>query len=53
VRGRNDTMIPLSALVKARESVSPRELNHFGQRAPVAITANLRPTIRWARRCSS
>ena len=25
-------MIPLSALVKVRENVSPRELNHFGQR---------------------
>ncbi len=43
VRGRNDTMIPLSALVKTRESVSPRELNHFGQRRSVSITANLAP----------
>jgi multidrug efflux pump len=43
VRGRNDIMIPLSALVKARESVSPRELNHFGQRRSVSITANLAP----------
>jgi multidrug efflux pump len=43
VRGRNDTMIPLSALVKVRESVSPRELNHFGQRRSVTITANLAP----------
>jgi multidrug efflux pump len=43
VRGRNDTMIPLSALVKTRETVSPRELNHFGQRRAVAITANLAP----------
>ncbi|HWI80533.1 efflux RND transporter permease subunit [Ramlibacter sp.] len=43
VRGRGDTMIPLSALVKARESVSPRELNHFGQRRSVSITANLSP----------
>ena len=41
VRGRNDTVIPLSALVKVRESVSPRELNHFGQRRSVSITANL------------
>ncbi len=41
VRGRNDTMIPLSALVKVRESVSPRELNHFGQRRSVSITATL------------
>jgi len=43
VRGKNDTMIPLSALVKMRESVSPRELNHFGQRRSVSITANLAP----------
>ena len=43
VRGRNDAMIPLSALVKVKESVSPRELNHFGQRRAVTITANLAP----------
>ncbi len=43
VRGRNDTMIPLSSLVKVRESVSPRELNHFGQRRSVSITASLAP----------
>jgi multidrug efflux pump len=43
VRGRGDTMIPLSALVKVRESVSPRELNHFGQRRSVSITASLAP----------
>jgi len=43
VRGRNDAMIPLSALVKVRESVSPRELNHFGQRRSATITANLSP----------
>jgi multidrug efflux pump len=43
VRGRNDTMIPLSALVKVSENVSPRELNHFGQRRSATITANLAP----------
>ena len=43
VRGRNDSVVPLSALVKVRESVSPRELNHFGQRRSVSITANLSP----------
>lgn len=43
VRGRNEAMIPLSALVKVRESVSPRELNHFGQRRSASITANLAP----------
>ena len=41
VRGRNDAMIPLSSLVTVRESVSPRELNHFGQRRSATITANL------------
>jgi multidrug efflux pump len=41
VRGRNDAVIPLSALVKVHESVSPRELNHFGQRRSVSITASL------------
>ncbi len=46
VRGQKngvDAMIPLSALVKVKESVSPRELNHFGQRRAVSITANLAP----------
>ena len=41
VRGKNDAMIPLSALVKIREVVVPRELNHFGQRRSASITANL------------
>ncbi|MBC7939049.1 MAG: efflux RND transporter permease subunit, partial [Chitinophagaceae bacterium] len=43
VRGRNDTMVPLSSLVKVREAVSPRELNHFNQRRSVTISANLAP----------
>jgi multidrug efflux pump len=43
VRGRGDAMVPLSALVRIRESVSPRELNHFNQRRSVTITANLAP----------
>jgi multidrug efflux pump len=43
VRGRGDTMVPLSSLVKVRESVSPRELNHFNQRRSATITANLAP----------
>jgi len=41
VRGRGDAMIPLSALVKLREIVVPRELNHFGQRRAATITSNL------------
>jgi multidrug efflux pump len=43
VRGRNGQMVPLSQLVKVREAVSPRELNHFNQRRAVTITANLTP----------
>ncbi|HEY5719038.1 MAG TPA: efflux RND transporter permease subunit, partial [Gammaproteobacteria bacterium] len=43
VRGRNDTMVPLSSLVSAREGVTARELNHFAQRRAVTITANLAP----------
>ena len=43
VRGRGDTMVPLSSLVKVREAVSPRELNHFNQRRSVTITASLAP----------
>jgi multidrug efflux pump len=41
VRGRNDTMIPLASVVKLRETVSPRELNHFNQRRSVSVTASL------------
>ena len=43
VRTRADTMVPLSSLVKVRESVAARELNHFNQRRSVTITANLAP----------
>jgi multidrug efflux pump len=46
VRGQKngvETMIPLSSLVSVKESVSPRELNHFNQRRSVSITANLAP----------
>ncbi|MDZ4125410.1 MAG: efflux RND transporter permease subunit, partial [Hydrogenophaga sp.] len=45
VRGRNEAMIPLASLVKIREVVVPRELNHFGQRRSASITANLAPEL--------
>ncbi len=45
VRGRNNEMIPLASLVKTREVVVPRELNHFGQRRSASITANLAPDL--------
>ncbi|WP_415036685.1 efflux RND transporter permease subunit, partial [Azonexus sp.] len=43
VRGQNDAMIPLNNLLAVQETVAPRELNHFGQRRAVSITANLAP----------
>ena len=43
VRARDGSMVPLSNLVTVRETISPRELNHFGQRRAVTITANLAP----------
>jgi multidrug efflux pump len=36
-------MVPLSSVVTANETVAARELNHFGQRRAVTITANLAP----------
>ena len=41
VRGKGESMIPLSALVKIREVEVPRGLNHSGQRRSASITANL------------
>ena len=35
--------IPLSRLMTVKECVSPHELNNFGQRWPVSITASLMP----------
>jgi len=43
VRAKGDAMVPLSALVKIKEVVVPRELNHFGQRRSATVTANLSP----------
>jgi multidrug efflux pump len=43
VRGRDDVMVPLSSLVSVKETVAPRELNHFGQRRSATITAVLAP----------
>lgn len=43
VRGKNGQMIPLASVLRVNETVSPRELNHFGQRRAVTISANLAP----------
>ena len=43
VRGSDGGMISLDNLLDVQETVAPRELNHFGQRRAVTITANLTP----------
>ena len=43
VRGRGDTMIPLSNLMTVKESVAPKELNHFNQLRSAMITSHLAP----------
>jgi multidrug efflux pump len=43
VRGRGDTMIPLSNLMSVKESVAPKELNHFNQLRSAMITSHLPP----------
>ena len=41
VRGRDDNMVQLSNLIEVRETVAPRELNHFNQLRAVTVTANV------------
>jgi multidrug efflux pump len=41
VRGRDDNMVQLSNLIEVRETVAPRELNHFNQLRAVTISANV------------
>ncbi|MWV16214.1 MMPL family transporter [Pseudomonas sp. L-22-4S-12] len=41
VRGRNDNMVQLSNLIEVKETVAPRELNHFNQLRAVTVTANV------------
>ncbi|MGB6345842.1 MAG: efflux RND transporter permease subunit, partial [Methyloceanibacter sp.] len=43
VRGRGDTMIPLSNLMSVTEGVAPKELNHFNQLRSASITSHLAP----------
>jgi multidrug efflux pump len=43
VRGRSGEMIPLSNLVTIRETVAPRELNHFDKLRAARITASIAP----------
>lgn len=43
LRARDGTMVPLSTLVEVTKSIGARELNHFGQRRAITITASLAP----------
>ncbi|MBM3523319.1 MAG: efflux RND transporter permease subunit, partial [Alphaproteobacteria bacterium] len=43
VRARGGEMIPLSNLVEIRETVAPRELNHFNKLRSATLTATLAP----------
>ncbi len=44
VRAADGSMISLDNLLDVKETIAPRELNHFGQRRAVTITANLAPS---------
>jgi multidrug efflux pump len=41
VRGNNQSLIGLSAVVQTRETIAPREIPHFNRQRSVTITANL------------
>ena len=41
VRGRDDSMVQMSNLIEVRETVAPRELNHFNQLRAVTVSANV------------
>lgn len=41
VRGRDDGMVQLSNLIEMRETLAPRELNHFNQLRAVTVSANV------------
>ena len=56
VRGRDGAMIQLSNLVKIKETVAPKELNHFNQLRAATMTAQPRARLhagRGARRSST
>ncbi len=43
VRGRDNAMIPLANLITIKETVAPKELNHFNQLRAATITARTAP----------
>lgn len=45
VRARGGAMVPLSNLVQIKETVAPKELNHFNKLRAVTLTATLAPGV--------
>jgi multidrug efflux pump len=45
VRGKNDQLVQLSNLVQLKETVAPKELNHFNRLRSATISANLGPGV--------
>jgi multidrug efflux pump len=45
VRGVDGNMVGLANVLSFRESVAPKELNHFNQLRAATLTANLEPTL--------
>ncbi len=43
VRGKDGAMIPLSNVITVKETVAPKELNHFNQLRAATITAQIAP----------
>jgi multidrug efflux pump len=45
VRGENGNIVGLSNVIRASETVAPKELNHFNQLRAASLTANLAPDV--------
>jgi multidrug efflux pump len=43
VRGRDGQLVQLSNLIEVRETVAPKELNHFNRQRAAVISANIAP----------
>ena len=53
VRAKDGRLVQLSNLARVRETVGPKELNHFNRQRAAVISANVAPGYTPARRCSS
>ncbi len=45
VRGNQGALIPLSSVVRTRETIAPREIPHYNRRRSVTVTANLTESL--------